>query len=184
MSKIKIIFIIIVVIVTVGLTTFASNVGLFTELYDAAVDSADGDVAIAYFYNNGFIVKVFDCQGIELFSDFLYANGGGSIYLEYIDSYLYIYIGRSDTFLIYDANLNYISDIDSPDLYASYKLSFERANWRNWTDSKSSKIYILGDTEYRYIASSFWENIAGKGWCEFCICDSNGNTTVIYNSCS
>ena len=176
--KKKIIFIIVITMFTLLGTTLASNAGSFTELNDACVDDTDGDIAICYY---GSFVKAYNREGELIFSKSVYTEGGGGIYVEYIDSYLYVYLGRPGKLLVYDENYNYLTKTENENIYASRSLH-EFDYWQNWEKKNGNKYYVLDGIEYCYEKSSFWKNIIKKGECTLFIQNSDGEQILIYES--
>ena len=182
MTKKKLLLLTITSLIAIFGATLASNIYSFTEIITACVDQSDGDVAFATPTNHGISLKVFDKSGELLLSKYLDSEGGRAIYIEYIDSNLCVYTGRTNTVLIYDNNMNYISQQDSPELYNSFLSSFERTYWKGWNTTNGITSFVSNDTTYCYEVSSFWSRIVKKGECKFYIQNEKDEQIVLYHS--
>lgn len=179
MEKKKTIFFVVLTVVTFLLALLAANVGSFTELKDACVDAADGDVAICYY---GSFVKVYNREGELIFSKSLNTEGGGGMYVQYIDSYLYVYLDRPNQLLVYDKDYNLLPESENKSIYSSYRASFESNTWDEWDKRDGGMYYRLGDLEYCYEKSPFWKNIFKNGECRLFVRGANGEEITIYES--
>lgn len=172
---------IIIALITLLLITLATNYYSFTEITDASVDDNSGNVTIAYYRNSGYVIQTFNSNGEKIFGQHLYTNGGGGIYVEYIDEFLYIFASKTDTLYIYDKEMNQISKQVNPDRKSDLMKAIIDSEWSGWDDSgKSTKQYTCGDKNYCYVSSSFGKRIIGVGSCQLYILDGEGNVTQIY----
>lgn len=179
MEKKKILFFVALAVVIVLFALLAANVGSFTELKDACVDDADGDVAICGY---GSFIKVYNREGELIFYKSLNTEGGGGMYVQYIDSYLYVYLGRPDQLLVYDKDYNLLPESENQSIYSSYRASFERNTWDEWDRKDGCMFYRVDDLEYCYEKSPFWKNIFRNGECRLFARGVNGEEITIYES--
>ena len=156
-----------------------SNMNAYTELEDACVNESNGDVTIAYYYNQigGVVIKSFDNEGNFLFSEFLPSSGGSSVYLEYDEMSLNVFVSRTSVLYSFDREGNYVLEEVESD-----SNSLASDHWKRWKKTGNIRKYAYNGREYCYEESSFVERIIKKGSCQFYIQDSTGNKTVLYKS--
>ena len=180
--KNKIRFFIIVAVITLLTTALTTTYYSFTEIIDASVDDNTGNVTIAHYRDSGFVIQTFNNNGEKIFGQHLYANGGGGVYVEYIDECLYLFVSKIDTLYIYDQSMNLISKEVDPDRESDLMKAIIDSEWSGWKKSGKTRQYTNGNNKYCYTVSSFWRRIVGMGSCQMYIEDEEGTVIQIYYS--
>ena len=178
----KIKYFIIIAVITLLVITLATTYHSYTEITDACVDDNTGNITIAYYRDSGFVIQTFNSDGEKIFGQHLYTDGGGGVYVEYIDERLYVFASKIDTLYVYDQEMNQISKQVDPDRDSTLMKIIIDSEWLNWGKSGETKQYINGSNKYCYVVSSFWKRIVGAGSCQMYIEDKEGNVTQIYHS--
>lgn len=180
MSK-KILILILPLVIILAL--LASNFSSINEIEDAAVNMENGDVALAYYDStlDGFWLESYDCDGILLFRTF-YDAGGGSIYLEYAESVLHIYVGRTGMYYAVDRSGTHVKAISDFNRNSSFGQLLTKEFWNDWERDGRNLRYACVGKEYCYEKSSAIKSFFRKGYCVFYIKNEVGDTIELYRS--
>lgn len=166
-------------IIGVIIIIFASHTDNYVEIIDAAVDPGNGDIAFAYSdaVNGNYFVSSFDSNGTILFSK-SYHSGHGTVYLQYDQEKLFVYVSGGSVLFVYDRDGNEIDE--STDTGWIKELTEEQ--WDGWEKKSGSLCSTVGENEYIYCKNSFWKAITGSGGCKLSVRRGSGEEIPIYRS--
>ena len=180
MSK-KILILILPLVIILAL--LASNFSSINEIEDAAVNAENGDVAFVYYDStlDGYHLKCYDCNGTLLFQEVYYVSRG-RVYLEYMDSLLHIYVGRTAMYYAVDRSGTHVKSISDFDRNSRFGQSLTKDFWNDWEKDGRKLCYACVEKEYCYEKSSAIKRLFRKGYCVFYIRNETGDTIELYRS--
>lgn len=176
-KKNKLIFHIIVGILTVLFATVASKYTDVVRLTDVAVNEETGQIALTYFTSDlsGAVLTVFDSEGTILFEETYNCNQGGDVYIQYIDNSLHMYVTRTNTLFSYDDQFN-----ETTTESETLPQTMHQDHWIHWEGAFHHKTRHSDQFQLIYDEPNLFESIFSRKDSSLVLTKPNGEKIKLF----